>query len=44
MYKRNAGNVLNMNIITVNKISSNLKVWNFKIPHYAYTHRCQPLK
>ena len=32
---RNAGKVLNMNIITINKISSKLKVWNYKIPHYA---------
>ena len=32
---RNAGKVLNMNIIAINKISSKLKVWSFKIPHYA---------
>jgi len=32
---RNAGKVLNMNIVAVNKISSKLKVWYFKIPHYA---------
>ena len=32
---RNAGKMLNMNIITINKISSKLKVRNFKIPHYA---------
>ncbi len=32
---RNAGNVLNMNIIAINKISSKVKVWCFKIPHYA---------
>ena len=39
MYKRNAGKVLNMNIVAINKISAKMKVWNFKIPHYAYTHR-----
>jgi len=32
---RNAGKVLNMNIITVNKISNKLKINCFKIPHYA---------
>jgi len=32
---RNAGKVLNMNIVTINKINRKLKVWNFKIPHYA---------
>jgi hypothetical protein len=32
---RNAGKVLNMNIVVVNKISSKLKVWSNKIPHYA---------
>jgi len=32
---RNAGKVLNMNIIAINKISSELKVWYFEIPHYA---------
>lgn len=32
---RNAGKTLNMNIIAINKISSKLKVWYFKIPHYA---------
>jgi len=32
---RNAGKVLNMNIIAIYKISSKLKVWSFKIPHYA---------
>ena len=31
----NAGKVLNMNIIAINKISSKLKVWCFKIPNYA---------
>jgi hypothetical protein len=36
----NAGKVLNMNIIEINKISSKLKMWSFKIPHYAYTNRC----
>jgi hypothetical protein len=30
-----ADEVLNMNDLTINKISSNLKVWSFKIPHYA---------
>jgi len=32
---RIAGNVLNMNIVAINKISSKLKVQSFKIPHYA---------
>ena len=32
---RNAGKVLNMNLITINKISSKLKNYRFKIPHYA---------
>jgi len=32
---RNAGKVLSMNIVAINKISSKLKVWSFKIPHYA---------
>ena len=32
---RNAGEVLNINTITINKISNKLKVWSFKIPHYA---------
>ena len=32
---RNAGKVLNMKIVAVNKISDRLKVWSYKIPHYA---------
>ncbi len=32
---RNAGNVLNMNIIAVNEISAKLKNNRFKILHYA---------
>ena len=32
---RNAGIVLNMNIVAINKISNELKVWSFKKPHYA---------
>ena len=32
---RNAGKVLNMNIIALIKINSKLKVKCFKIPHYA---------
>jgi len=32
---RNAGKVLNMNIVTINKISGKLKINRFKIPHYA---------
>jgi len=32
---RNAGKVLNMNIVARNKISGKLKVCSFKIPHYA---------
>ena len=32
---RNAGKVLIFNILVLNKISSKLKDWSFKIPHYA---------
>ena len=32
---RNAGKLLNMSIIEVNKISDELKINRFKIPHYA---------
>ena len=32
---RNAGKVLNMNIVVLNKISGKLKINRFKIPHYA---------
>jgi len=32
---RNAGKVLIMNIFAINKMSSKLKVWSFKNPHYA---------
>ena len=32
---RNAGKVLNMNIIVINKNSGKLKNYRFKIPHYA---------
>jgi len=32
---RNAGKVLNMYILALNKISDNLKINRFKIPHYA---------
>jgi hypothetical protein len=32
---RNAGKVLIMNIVALNKINSKLKVWHFKNPHYA---------
>ena len=32
---RNAGKVLNMDIIAINKMSRKLKVWCFKNPHYA---------
>ena len=32
---RNAGKVLNMSIIVINKISRKLKNNRFKIPHYA---------
>jgi thymidine phosphorylase len=31
----NAGKVLNMNIIEINKHSTKLKNYRFKIPHYA---------
>ena len=32
---RNAGKVLNMKLIAINKISGKLKTNRFKIPHYA---------
>ena len=32
---RNAGKVLNMSIIEINKVSGKLKNNRFKIPHYA---------
>jgi hypothetical protein len=32
---RNAGKVLNMNIVAANKISAKLKEKNFEDPHYA---------
>jgi len=32
---RNAGKALSMSIVVINKISSKLKVWSFKIPNYA---------
>ena len=32
---RNAVKVLNINIVAIYKICSKLKVWCFKIPHYA---------
>ena len=37
---RNAGIVLNMNIIAINKISRSLKMKRFKIPNVAYSKRC----
>ena len=36
---RNAGKVLNMKLVAINKISGKLKVWSFKIPHYAQPNR-----
>lgn len=39
MYKRNAGEVLKMNELTINKRCCNLLVKCLEIPHYAYTHR-----
>ena len=32
---RNAGKLLIMSIVAINKISDKMKVWCFKIPHYA---------
>jgi len=32
---RNLGNVLILKFLALNKISDKLKVWSFKIPHYA---------
>jgi len=32
---RNLGNILILKLIALNKISSKLKVWSFKIPNYA---------
>lgn len=39
MYKLNAGEVLKMNELTINKWCGKLTVKCFEIPHYAYTHR-----
>ena len=36
---RNAGKMLNMNIIAINKISDKLKINRFEIPHYAQPNR-----
>jgi len=33
-----------MNILTINKISSNLKILPFKMPNAAYSNRCVPCK
>jgi len=41
---RNAGKVLNMNIVAINKISSKMKFYRFKIPHYAYPKRSTQFK
>jgi hypothetical protein len=43
MYKRNAGKVLNMNELTINKRCGKLIVKCHVIPHYAYTHRYHTL-
>jgi len=32
---RSEGKVRNMNIVIIDKINRKLRVWNFKIPHYA---------
>jgi len=32
---RNAGKVLNNNIVAINKFNIKLKMWSFKNPHYA---------
>ena len=37
---RNAGEVLNMNILTLNKRYSKLKDGYFKMPNISYCHRC----
>lgn len=39
MYKRNAGELLKMNDITIIQRCNKLIVKCLKIPHYAYTHR-----
>ena len=41
---RNLGNMLIFKLVTLNKISSKLKVYCFKIPNYAYTNRWASLK
>ena len=40
----NAGEVLSLNEITINKRQCNLIDWSFEIPHYSYTHRYHQLK
>lgn len=44
MYKRNAGEVLEMKGITINKRCGKLIVKCLEIPHYAYTYRCAAYK
>ena len=44
MYKRNAGEVLNMSELAINIRCSKLIVKCLEIPHYAYTHRYVPAK
>ena len=41
-YDRNIQVVVNMNIVTLNRESSNLKVWCYKTPNFSYCHRWQP--
>jgi hypothetical protein len=40
---RNLGNMLNMKLIALNKISGKLIINRFKIPNYAYSKRCASL-
>lgn len=42
MYKRNAGEVLVMSELTINKRPGKLIVKCLKISHYAYTDRVHP--
>ena len=43
MYKRNAGKVLKMNELTINKPFGKLIVRCIEVPHYAYTNRWRSL-
>ena len=39
-YDRNIQKVVDMNILTINKQCSKLKIWCSKTPNFSYCHRC----